>query len=38
MQGKQAKRDEIVHRYIEELFEKFDAAGHSLSFVFKLRV
>ena len=36
MQGKRTKYDEIVHKYIEEYFEKFNEAVRSFSNILRL--
>ena len=36
MQGKRIKMDEIVHKYIEEIFMKFDTAVRSFSSILRL--
>ena len=36
VQGKREKIDEIVHKYIEEIFTKFDTAIRSFSNIFRL--
>ena len=36
MQGKRTKYDEIVHKYIEEYFEKFNEAVRSFSSILRL--